>query len=116
MVLKEFNKVIIPFALVGYETGYSQLASPRWLFTISYPTRAHGVIVNYYYHLLHYLSLLAVRYCFFFASASLQGKANPIADSLSRFQFQCFRCLPPLADREAPPRNSFVALGDLQEL
>ena len=22
---KEFNKTIIPFALVGYETGYSQL-------------------------------------------------------------------------------------------
>ena len=25
--LKEFNKTIIPFALVGYETGYSQLAT-----------------------------------------------------------------------------------------
>ena len=37
---KEFNKTIIPFALVGYETGYSQL-------TISYPTRAHGIIVKY---------------------------------------------------------------------
>ena len=24
---KEFNKTIIPFALVGYETGYSQLIS-----------------------------------------------------------------------------------------
>ena len=35
----EFNKTIIAFALVGYE--------PRWLFTISYPTRAHGIIVNY---------------------------------------------------------------------
>ena len=39
---KEFNKTIIPFALVVYETGYSQ-----WLFTISYPTRAHGIIVKY---------------------------------------------------------------------
>ena len=39
---REFNKIIIPFALVGYETGYSY-----WLFTISYPTRAHGIIVNY---------------------------------------------------------------------
>ena len=41
---KEFNKTIIPFALVGYETGYSQLRTTRarWLFTISYPTRAHG--------------------------------------------------------------------------
>ena len=26
---KEFNKTIIPFALVGYETGYSQLSAAR---------------------------------------------------------------------------------------
>ena len=26
---KEFNKTIIPFALVGYETGYSQLSASR---------------------------------------------------------------------------------------
>ena len=26
---KEFKKTIIPFALVGYETGYSQLGAPR---------------------------------------------------------------------------------------
>ena len=47
---KEFNKtIIIPFALVGHETGYSQLgAMPHCLLiTISYPTRAHGIIVNY---------------------------------------------------------------------
>ena len=25
----EFNKTIIPFALVGYETGYSQLGASR---------------------------------------------------------------------------------------
>ena len=44
-----FNKTIIPFALVGYEIGYSQLGpmGPRWVFTISYPTCAHGIIVNY---------------------------------------------------------------------
>ena len=44
----EFNKTIIPFALVGYEIGYGQLGpmGPRWLFTISYPTRAHGIIVK----------------------------------------------------------------------
>ena len=36
---KEFNKTIIPIALVGYET--------RWLFTISYPTHVHGIIVKY---------------------------------------------------------------------
>ena len=26
---KQFNKIIIPFALVGYETGYSQLGATR---------------------------------------------------------------------------------------
>ena len=35
--VKEFNNTIIPFALVGYD----------WLFTISYPTSAHGIIVKY---------------------------------------------------------------------
>ena len=46
---KEFNKTIIPFALAGYVTRYSQLGSTRLVgyFTISYPTRAHGIIVNY---------------------------------------------------------------------
>ena len=44
---KEFNKTIIPFALVGYETGYSQLGAMRLIFTISYPTCAHGIIVKY---------------------------------------------------------------------
>ena len=45
---KEFNKTIIPLAFVGYETGYSQRGAyaPRWLFTISYPTLAHGIIVK----------------------------------------------------------------------
>ena len=27
--LKEFHKTIVPFALVGYETGYSQLGATR---------------------------------------------------------------------------------------
>ena len=36
---KEFNKTIIPFALVGYETGYSCLPS--------HIQRAYGIIVNY---------------------------------------------------------------------
>ena len=40
---KEFNKTNIPFALVGYETDYSY--APRWLFTMSYPTRAHGIVL-----------------------------------------------------------------------
>ena len=48
---KEFNKTIIPFALGGNQTGLP-------LFTISYPTRAHGIIVNYYYHHKFFLLLL----------------------------------------------------------
>ena len=49
LVLKEFNKTIFPFAFVGYETGYSQLGATHLvgLFTISYPTRAHGIIGKY---------------------------------------------------------------------
>ena len=31
---KEFNKTIIPFALVGYETGYSQIGATR---LVGYP-------------------------------------------------------------------------------
>ena len=46
--VKEFNKTIIPFALVGYETGYSQLGATRLVgYLPSHPTRAHGMIVNY---------------------------------------------------------------------
>ena len=29
LVLKEFDKTIIPFAIVGYETGYSPLSATR---------------------------------------------------------------------------------------
>ena len=37
---KEFNKTIIPFALVGYETW-------RYICAILYPTSANGIIVKY---------------------------------------------------------------------
>ena len=40
-----FNKTIIPFAFVGHEIGYSSALRPRWLFTISYPTCSHGIII-----------------------------------------------------------------------
>ena len=33
LVFKEFNKTIIPFPLVGYETGYSQLGTTRLVST-----------------------------------------------------------------------------------
>ena len=42
-----FNKTIIPLALVGYEIVIANSAAPRWLSTISYPTRARGIIVKY---------------------------------------------------------------------
>ena len=46
---KEFNKTIIPFALVGYETGYSQLGATRLVgYLPSHIQRAaHGIIVKY---------------------------------------------------------------------
>ena len=48
--------------------------------------------------LLRHLSLLAKRHSFMFTASSVRGKANPVAYSLSRFQFQRFRCLAPQAD------------------
>ena len=38
--------------------------------------------------LLRYLALLAVRHSFSFTASPFRGKANPVADALSRFQFQ----------------------------
>ena len=46
--------------------------------------------------LLRYLALLVVRHSFSFTATSVCGKANPVADALSRFQFQRFR-------HQAPP-------------
>ena len=47
---KEFNKTIIPFALVGYETGYSQLGATRLIgYLPSHIQCAHGIIVNHYH-------------------------------------------------------------------
>ena len=50
--------------------------------------------------LLRYLALLAVQHSFSLTSSSVRGKDNPVADALSRFQFQRFRQLAPLADSE----------------
>lgn len=62
--------------------------------------------------LLRYLSLLLMQYSFSFRS-SVQGKNNPIADSLSLLQFQCFRRLASLANREVTPIPPSL-LADLQ--
>ena len=42
----EFNKIVTPFALVGYEIGNS------WLFIISNLTRAHGVNVRVHIYII----------------------------------------------------------------
>jgi hypothetical protein len=41
---------------------------------------------------------MAARHSFTFTASHVPGKLNPIADSLSRFQFQRFRQLAPQAD------------------
>ena len=47
-LVREFTTTIIPFALVGYEViiTNSRYALVGYFIT-SYPTRAHGIIVNY---------------------------------------------------------------------
>ena len=50
--------------------------------------------------LLRYLTRLAIHHSFSFTASSVRGKDNPVADAISRFQFQRFRQLAPLADAE----------------
>ena len=52
-------------------------------------------------NLLRYLFLMAARHSFTFTATHVRGKLNPVADSLSRFQFQRFRQLAPHADQVA---------------
>lgn len=49
----------------------------------------------------HHLSFLTIHRSFAFTASSVPGKANPVADALSRFQFQHFRCQAP-HDNPAP--------------
>ena len=63
--------------------------------------------------LVRYLSLLAARYSFSFTASPVRGKSNPIADSLSRFQFQRFRRLAPHAD-SIPTQIPQQLLSDLE--
>ena len=53
--------------------------------------------------LLRYLTMLAIHHSFSFTASSVRGKANPVADALSRFQFQRFRHLEPQADPTPSP-------------
>ena len=41
---KGFNKTIIPFALVGYETGYSQLGATR--FVVYFPSHIQRTLME----------------------------------------------------------------------
>ena len=53
--------------------------------------------------LLCYLAFLAVHHSFFLTASLVLGKANPVADVLSRFQFQRFRQLAPQAVADPTP-------------
>ena len=53
--------------------------------------------------LLCHLSLIAARQSFVFTACHTAGRDNSIADSLSRFDFQCFRHLAPHAAPGATP-------------
>ena len=53
--------------------------------------------------LMRFLALLAVNHSFSFKASSVRGRANLVADALSRFQFQRFRHLAPQADLAATP-------------
>ena len=50
---------------------------------------------QHFMRLLRHLSLLAIHQAFMFTASSVRGLANPVADSLSRFQFQRFHRLSP---------------------
>ena len=53
--------------------------------------------------LLRYLTMLAIHHSFSFTASSVQGKADPVADALSRLQFQRFRRLEAQADPTPSP-------------
>ena len=53
--------------------------------------------------LLRRLSLLAAQHCFSFTAIHKAGKLNPVADALSRFNFQEFHLLAPHAASAATP-------------
>ena len=63
--------------------------------------------------LVRYLSLLAGRHSSSFTASPVKGTSNPIADFLSRFQFQRFRRLAPHAD-SIPTQILQQLLSDLE--
>ena len=85
--------------LSGLHGGLSSYAttSQWWLYCLLVPPDT-GLMV-----LLRYLALLAVPHSFSLAALSVPGEANPVADALSRFQFQRFRHLAPQAVPDRTP-------------
>ena len=86
MEFKEFNKTIIPFALVGYETGYSQLGASRFVgYLPSQATRAHGIN----YRLTHSASELSGFTCTssLTMNEKFQYRTRPPSAVLKNFEF-----------------------------
>ena len=77
-----------------------------WLFCLLVPLEILPLMVP-----MHSLALLAVRHSFSFKASSVHAKANPVADTLSRFQFQRFRHLAPQAkNADAPPSPDLLTV------
>ena len=69
----------------------------RWLFCLLAPLEILPLMVP-----MHFLALLAVRHSFSFKASSVHAKANPVTDTLSRFQFQRFQHLALQAENADP--------------
>ena len=86
---KELFPIVVAATLWGY-----QWVSRR----VEFICDNESVVAVHLMGLLRHLSLLAIRCSFMLTTSSVRGMANPVADSLSRFQFQHF-CRPaPQAD------------------
>ena len=86
--------------LNGLLGGSSSCATMSWVVAVqsSGTSRDPKLMV-----LMCFLAPLVVRHSFSFKASSVRGRAYPVADALSRLQFQRFRCLAPQADLAATP-------------
>lgn len=79
-------------------SSFAQITD-RWSQCYSLPTSRNPHVMA----LLHHLSLSAAQHSFSFTATPVAGILNPVADALSRLEFQCFRQLVPQANLEATP-------------
>ena len=82
-----YNKTIIPLALVGCEKviANSVLPTPRWLSTLQYPKRAHGIIINcLVFYLVRPVGMLET--IFLLLHPKIRGKGQEHQHDLKRFQ------------------------------